>query len=187
MFMRSLTPEQILGTRFEVWMEQVLKDNDYLGVRRNVHYYKSRYTSRQVDLEYRDLNALNPLVMFNSHVILELKYSTAGLVHLKLRHEKTKSEQLVRRIDTVIAEVEERREFVRARKAILTTNGWFSYELRREAQGYRHIELWSRDDLEELDRSRRGVLDCFFPKVSLDNLSAINLRKFNLGSIAEKV
>lgn len=185
--MKLLTPEQASGTRFEVWIEELLKDNGYWYVRRNIEYHKQRYIFRQVDVEYQDMNILNPLVLLNSLVILELKYSSSGRVNLRLQQEKRKSEQLIQRIDTIVNELEERREFVGARKAILTTNGHFSDEVHREAQQYRNIELWERKQLVELDERRRGVMDYLFPKIALDELRKVDLGKYRLEPVREKV
>lgn len=187
MLSTHFTPEQIAGTRFEIWIEELLKDNGYWGVRRNVEYHKERYLFRQVDVEYQDMNFLNPLVLLNSLVILELKYSRVGMVNLNLRDEKKKSGQRIERIDTIVNELEERREFVGARKAILTTNGSFSNEVHREVQRYRNIELWERKQLMELDGRRRGLMDYLFPKTSLDELREIDLGKYRLESVREKV
>ncbi|MBI4981225.1 restriction endonuclease [Candidatus Woesearchaeota archaeon] len=185
--MTFLTPEQASGTRFEIWVEELLKDNGYWGVRRNVEYHQQRYVFRQVDVEYQDLNVLNPLVLLNSLVILELKYSIHGRVNSSLQQEKKKSGQLLPRIDTIVNELEERRKFVNARKAILTTNGHFSDEVHREVQQYRNIELWEKEQLNQLDKRRRGLMDYLFPKIPLDKVGDIDLSSYGLNSKKEKV
>ncbi len=185
--MKLLTPEQAAGTRFEIWVEELLKDNGYWYVRRNVEYHQQRYVFRQVDVEYQDLNVLNPLVLLNSLVILELKYSGRGRVNSSLQQEKKKSGQLLPRIDTIVNELEERRRFVNARKAILTTNGHFSDEVHREVQQYRNIELWEKEQLNQLDERRRGLVDYLFPKITLDKVRDIDLSRYELNSKREKV
>ncbi len=184
---KLLTPEQASGTRFEIWVEELLKDNGYWYVRRNVEYHQQRYVFRQVDVEYQDLNIFNPLVLLNSLVILELKYSSRGRVNSSLQQEKKKSGQKIGRIDTIVNELEERRRFVGARTAILTTNGSFSDEVHREVQQYRNIELWEKEQLIKLDERRRGLMDYLFPKIHLDGLEDIDLGKYKLGSVREKV
>ena len=185
--MKYLTPEQVCGTRFEIWVEELLKDNGYWSVRRNVQYYQQRYVFRQVDVEFRDMNVVNPFVLFNSLVIMELKYSRVGYVHLDLRGVKKKSGQVIRRIDTIINELEERRRFVDARKAILTTNGHFSKEVHREIGQYRAIELWEKEQLDDLDKQRRGLMDYFFPKISLGNIDDVDVKKYELGAVRQKI
>lgn len=66
--MAKLTPEQKLGNKFEIWLEQLFNDLDRKAVRGNVVYCKSRFVYRQVDIEFRDYH------LFNSLVIVEAKY-----------------------------------------------------------------------------------------------------------------
>ncbi len=167
-----LTPEQEIGTKFEIWMEQLLKDNDYLLVRRNVQYYQSRFAYRQVDLEYQDLH------LFNSLVIMELKYSHHRELPLQLRRPITKAGQL-QRIDTVLDEVEERRLFVSARKAVVVTNGYFSPEMWQELRDYSKLELYDQRKLALLDRERRGLIDLFQPRGGIEEqIRQIDLHKY---------
>ncbi len=140
-----------------------------------------------MDVEYQDMNILNPLVLLNSLVILELKYSRVGMVNLNLRDEKKKSGQQIERIDTIVNESEERREFVGARKAILTTNGCFSDEVHREVQQYRNIELLEKKQLMELDKRRRGLMDYLFPKIPLDKVGDVDLGRYRLEPVRERV
>ena len=118
--MPLMTPEQIRGTKLEIWAEQLYKDLGYLGVHRNVQYHRSRYKFRQVDVVYHDLN------LFNTLVIVELKYTCHENIRLDLRAEKHKADQRLSRIETILQELEERRQFVEARKAVLMTNGTFA-------------------------------------------------------------
>lgn len=180
--MGRLTKEQIAGTRFEIWFEQLLKDNGYWSVRRNINYHRSRYRFRQVDVEYKDFNLLNRLV------ICELKYCRNGQVRLELRKSRKKSGQVIDTIDNIVSELEERRKFVHARKAILVTNRHFTDDTHREAEHYERIEVYERTQLEELEKKRRGFLSRLFPPgTAEEQMENINLRKYDLKVIKEKV
>ncbi|MEK6846424.1 MAG: hypothetical protein AABY26_06710, partial [Nanoarchaeota archaeon] len=106
--MLHLTPEQAIGTKFEVWLEKLFNDLDCWNVHRNIIYHRSRYVSRQVDVEYHDIN------LWNTKVMVEAKY-TSSQVKLHLRESKAKAGQLIVPIEDILTETEERRRFVDAR------------------------------------------------------------------------
>jgi len=172
----ELTPEKVVGTKFEVWLEKLFSDLWYPKVRRNVEYHYSRYVYRQVDVEYRTLNPFNPLV------IVEAKYSSGGNVRAELREEKKKHKQRIRTIDNIVNELEERRQFVKARKAVLVTNRLFAKEVYEEAKKYDKIEVYDHIYLEELDKKREQMWGFLFRRKSIDEqILAIDLRKYDLG------
>jgi hypothetical protein len=146
-----LTKEQILGNKFEIWVEKLLADNGYKQVKRNVVYQKERYISRQVDVQYQDWHPLNSLV------IVECKYSGRYNIPLKLRRRKEKAGQCVRNINDLVSEVEERRKFVGARKAVLVTNKYFHDDVYEVVEKYSRIKAFDKNDLEKLDKSRTGL------------------------------
>ncbi len=158
--MRKVTAEQIIGAKFERWFEVLLRENGHYFVRRNITYHRSRYHFRQVDVEFKELH-WNPLV------IVELKYSTRGNVGLHLRRIPHKAGQQ-RDIRTLLDEAEERREFVKARKAVIATNQHFTGDLHHEASHYPKIELYERPMLERMDHHRRSGLFSFGARKTLE-------------------
>lgn len=185
----NLTIAQRNGTKFEVWVEQLLNDLNYNNVKRNIIYQKGKGIYRQVDIEFDDYNTLNPLTYLNSLIIVELKYSSKRKVSLNLRSskkirrkkkgsEKGKGGQKVRTIDNIIIETEERRKFVKARKAILMTNCYFCDNVYKEAEKYSRIKVYDLDDLKKLDLQRTSILSRFRKRKIIDQqISGIRLRK----------
>ncbi len=144
--------ERRLGKKFEIWVEHLLRANGYRVVRCDVEYHRSRCQFRQVDLEYFSF-----LSLAEHFVILELKYSSNGSVQLPLRSgSRTKAGQLIRNIDNIVTEMEERRRFVKADTAVLVTNQSFDEGVHNKARRY-GIRLWERDRLEELLSKRRRL------------------------------
>mgnify|MGYP000341886865 CR=1 FL=1 len=152
---------KIIGTKFEVWAEQLFSDLGY-NVRRNTIYYKGSKkrgnTYRQVDLEYFG----KTLGFFPWHTILELKYSNGGKIRLNHRAIHPSKKKQERSIENLVAEVDERRRFVRANSAIIITNSYFTDELKKEAKKCR-IKLYDRDKLLSLDKQRAS----FFEKIGI--------------------
>ncbi len=151
--MLHLTPEQALGTKFEVWLEKLFEDLDYFSVRRNIIYHRSRYLFRQVDIEYHDIN------LWNTKVMVEAKYSHHGTVKLHLREPKFKAGQLITPIEDILTETEERRRFVDARKAILVTNRYFDDAVHYAAERFPKIELYQLSELQRLNQEAQGIFD----------------------------
>lgn len=177
-----MNKHEIIGKKFEKWMEALLRANDYSLVRRNIEYHRSRYQLRQVDLEYFSFLSLS-----QSFVILELKYTTNGLVRLKRRNGATnKSGQLIKHIDDIVTEHEERRRFVKADTAILVTNGQFEEAVHDIAARY-GIELWERGKLLELQRKRRGLLGYVFPPRTDINTQIRQTKGYNTPPIIEDI
>jgi hypothetical protein len=196
---RNLTLGQKNGLKFEVWVEQLFNDLNYVGVRRNVLYQKDNGIYRQVDVEFNDYSALNPLTYLNSLVIVELKYSSGRKVSLNLRNgkklrrkkkgpNKGKGGQRIRTIDNIVNETEERRKFVGARRAILATNYYFCDNLYREAEKYGRIKLYDLDDLQKLDQKRTGILSRLRKRKKVDQqINGVRLRKDHFYVVRETI
>ena len=146
---------QLQGIKFEIWGEELLRDSsslypNYRAIRRNVHYFQGK-DHRQVDLEY--LNVVSP----QPFVIWELKHTSRPYLPLKLRSEKSKNGQKIRRIENVLEELEDKRIFSKAGKAVLVTNRYFEKSLIEEASKYSQIQLYDHDDLARMDRERQTI------------------------------
>jgi len=168
----NLTPQQIRGTQFEIWFELLLKDLG-MNVRRNVIVHRSRYQYRQADLIYRDNN--HPLVL------VELKYSKDGQIRYKLRRKKKKSGQLVKTIDTVLSELEERRRFIKADQAFLVTNQEYDGNCFKNLPDYPLIKLCDYSHLERLEKNRLQNKSLIYsPQQINDQILKIDLNKHEL-------
>ena len=178
--MKLITPGQIHGAQFEIWMEKLLKDNDYWLVRRNILYFRDRYQFRQVDLEYQDLCVWNPLV------ILELKYSSGNEIPLQLRHTVHKAGQL-HSIETLLDEIEERRKFVGGRKVILATNMFFHKEVYQEVRNYGKIELYDQTTLLKLSKNRESIFSLSKKKSMEEQILGIEVGKYRITALREQV
>jgi hypothetical protein len=175
------TPEQIKGLRFEIWLEKLFKDH-YRSVRRNIMYYHDQYLRRQVDVEFKDYFLLNPLI------IVEAKYRSSRNLSLNLRKSTKKSGQRIKRIESVLDELEERRLFVKARKAILVTNRDFEKRLYDSSEKYSRIILYNHDDLERLDKDRASLFSFLRqPQGIEDQIKKINLRHHSLKPLIDYV
>jgi len=186
---RKLTPEQARGTKFEVWGELLLQELGYSQIRRNVQYHRQRYIYRQVDLEFKEGWRKNL-------VILELKYCNNGKVNLKLRSgkkfekgkksgkSKGKACQLFKTIEDIVTETEERRRFVKAKRAILMTNQYFSDDVYRKAEMFPNLKIYDLSDLMYLERNH-GTLSKMIPgKGSIrEQINSINLRQYGMSAV----
>ena len=147
------------------------------AVKRNVVYYKSRFVYKQVDIEFRDYHP------FNSLVIVEAKYLRKDNLRLRVRRVKKKAGQNMRSLDTLLDEVEERRRFVHARHAIIATNTGYPQSFYDAVEQYPKITLYAREDLEALERKRKGVARFFSKNVPFEQqIHNINLKEYNLKS-----
>ncbi len=174
-------PYTTIGTKFEIWLEQLYKDLEYSFVQRNIRYYtKEKHIFRQVDIEYHD-GLFHPI---NSHVIIEAKYLSYSNLKLQLRSEKNKINQKINSIDTILDEVEERRQFVKARKAIIVTNQTAEKQLYTLAQQYRRIEIVDANELQKMDQERRTILDFFRTRPTIEQqINNINIKNYRTDPI----
>ncbi len=142
---------KILGTKFEIWAEQLFSDLGY-NIRRNLVYYKNSKNKdcKQIDLEYSTkVYGLMPPYMTNT--ILELKYSSSGKIGLNHWSKRNS-------INNLAQEVHERKQFVGADYAILVTNQYVTDELKKEAEKNR-IKLYDRDKLQLMDKKRASLVE----------------------------
>ncbi|MFC1705010.1 hypothetical protein ACFLZ6_01630 [Nanoarchaeota archaeon] len=126
------TREQIKGTKFEVWLEWLLKYHGFQNVARNLQYRRQGRPYRQVDLAY---NVMKEGMFYT--VVVEAKYSSNGEIPYKLRTPKTKKRgQQVIRLDNLVDELAERQSFVGAHESCLVTNHTFSDDVKVAAKRY---------------------------------------------------
>ncbi len=146
--MRSLTPEEVKGAKFEVFLEGLLKKRGLKEVYCNVEFYKSRYCYRQVDLVYQhDHNGV--LLSY----ALEAKFTSGSPISYALREpvmRNTLEGKVV--FDNLVDQVVERRNFIGYDVSVLVTNGSFEEKLRVEASKNK-ILLIDGEDLSEIYRS----------------------------------
>jgi len=167
--MTKLTPEKEKGTRFEIFLEQILKQSDYQNVLRNVEYRKERYVFRQADVSY-NLIKDGQLKL----VVVEAKYSSNFDISYELRGgEKEKNGQVIEKINNVVDETYERCKFIGADISVLVTNKSFDDQI-ISAASERNIKLLDGEDLLNIYNKlgKKGTID-----TAIDN---INLEKYNL-------
>lgn len=156
--------EKDIGTKFEIWLELLLKNNGYENVLRDVEYRKSNKIFRQVDVSYN--------ISFNGKIYLvavEAKYSSKNNVGYKLREVKNKKESIIGAIDNLVDEVYERQMFVGADLSILVTNQYFQNKVKQNALG-KNIRILEKNNL----------YSNFNASFSLeDSINSINLENYN--------
>lgn len=141
---------QIVGTRFEKWLELILtlqsnRTGKFKNIRRNVILRKKNGTHRQADIYY--MWASNGT---KYNIILEAKYSSNGPINYDLREgEKHKNGQVIPVINNVVDELYERKKFIGADYAFLVTNKSFHKKIIQNAKKM-SINLMDGKDLEEL-------------------------------------
>lgn len=158
--------------KFECYVAALLYESGIKTVRWDVYYIQHEEggsdskqqvseSRRQVDVQYTKSGVLG---LLRKLVIIECKYSSNQNAHLGLDHfidekgERGEKHGQRRRIENLVDEIDEKRMFVGADYAILVSNAYFSNQLRAEARR-QNIELWDRDELERMDRQRRGLFD----------------------------
>jgi hypothetical protein len=169
--MRPLSRTAKAGAKLEIWLENLFQDLEYNNVQRNVHYhFQKNYIYRQVDLEYKTS-------ILKKTIMIEAKYSKNCKIRYKLRNPKNKAGQKIK-IDNLLDEVEERRLFVQAKKAILITNKEFEKKVYQAVNNYSRIEIYDLEQLRELDKKRtpfwrkRKTID--------EQIKSINLKQYPL-------
>ncbi|MBI4453765.1 restriction endonuclease [Candidatus Woesearchaeota archaeon] len=161
--------------KFECYVAGLLYDSGIKTIRWDVYYThheeddnefdgesrRHRESRRQVDVQYTKSGVLG---LLRKLVIIECKYSSNPNAHLGLDHfidekgERGEKNGQRRRIDNLADEIDEKRMFVGADYAILVSNAYFTPQLRAEARR-QNLELWDRDELDRMDRQRRGLFD----------------------------
>lgn len=126
-----LTPEAEKGTKFEIWLEELLHDFGYKP-RRNVEFHKRRCGHRQIDLIYNIVKEDKVYL-----AMIEAKYCSNGVIPNKLRSPKDiKIGQLSSKpIDNIIDDLVERYQFIekyffRFDYVFLVTNKSFDNEIK---------------------------------------------------------
>ena len=172
--MRPLSQSAKTGAKLEIWLENLFQDLEYNNVKRNIHYhFQKKYFYRQVDLEYKT-NILQ------RKVIIEAKYSKNSKIKYKLRSPKNKTGHK-KTIENLLDEVEERRIFVQAKKAIIITNQVFEKKVYQAANNYRHIDVYDLTHLQHLDKKRQPF---WREKKSIEEqIRSINLKDYSLEPI----
>ncbi|MBW2966718.1 restriction endonuclease [Candidatus Woesearchaeota archaeon] len=163
------TEEQIKGIKFEILLENLLKELGCDNVLRNVYCYKSRYRYRQVDISYNYVKHGRIYL-----AIIEAKYSSNGKVPYKLRSNKIKKEgNRTIEMENLVYEVRERRHFTNAGLALLVTNNEFEDKVKEEAKRY-NIKVIEGKRLQELyhQNGHKGSID--------DAIKSIDIYKRNL-------
>ena len=119
------------GVQFEIWLELLLKEQEYPNVRRNVEIHKDRFVYRQVDVAYE----------IEKHgrvysAVVEAKYCSNGRVKDWTRQNggKRKAGQTIRQINDMVDEFYERSKFVGADYAFLATNQIFDDRVKDKAE-----------------------------------------------------
>ena len=158
------TIEQIKGTKFEIWLEKLLKEVGCQDVLRNVEFHRTRYRYRQVDLSYSYAKQGNIY-----RAVVEAKFSSNGKVRYALREPKSKKESK-RQIEfyNLVDEVIERQRFVNAGLALLITNHKFEKKVKKESAKY-GIRIIEGKRLTELYREQghEGTIDQAIESIDL--------------------
>jgi hypothetical protein len=149
----------VMGTKFEMWLEGLYNDLSHSKVRRNVKYFKVSNNYRQVDVEFHEW------AIWNSHVIVEAKYS---INKARFSIEPRRKRFCKRAIDNIVHELEERRKYVGASRAILVTNKQFESGVYKEAENFSRIQVYDLGDLEKMNLERRGIFDYFKEQKSIE-------------------
>jgi hypothetical protein len=127
------TQKQIKGTRFEIWLEKLLKECGCQNVHRNVYIYRAPLRYRQADLTY-DFVKQGKIY----RAVVEAKYLKNGIVSDRLRSNVVKKQgKRSIEIASLIYEVRERRHFAKAGLALLVTNQVFDSAVEQEAKKHR--------------------------------------------------
>jgi len=140
-----------IGTKFEIWVEQLFSDFGY-NVKRNLIYYKNSKNKecKQIDLEYFT-KVYGLMAPYLTKTILELKYSSNGKIGLNHWNKKTNTNNLIQ-------EIHERKKLVNADYAVLVTNRYVTEKLRKEARKY-SVGIYDRDKLQKMDRKRAPIIE----------------------------
>ncbi len=166
--MNQMTPWKERGTKFEIWLELLLKAKGYQNVLRDVCYHKSKYVYRQLDLQY------NLVKQGKIHTVgIEAKYSSNGKIPFKFRSStKEKAGQLIR-INNLVDEVFERQRFCDLNNMILVTNKEFDSKIIKHAGKY-GIILMEGDSLQKIFTSLgyKGSI--------ANSISTVDIEKYNL-------
>jgi hypothetical protein len=170
-----LTNEQQKGTKFEIWVENLLKKLGKQHVRRNVEYHKSKKCWRQVDVCYEYVKQGTIYV-----AMVEAKFSSGAPISYYLRDGETdKADQRMEHVDNLVDEVIERRkyvnDFVKCEIAYLVTNRTFEDRIKEEAKNH-EIYIIEAENLQSMFAKTGG-------QGNIDrDIDLVDWRKCNLNS-----
>lgn len=158
-----------IGTKFEIFVEQLFKDLGKIRVKRNVQYHLQKRFSKktmkivQIDVQFYD--------WFGKYIV-ECKYLNNGNVN-----------------DDVVNKVKKNLGYLGLEKAIIATNQDFHIQAKRLAKKYR-IKLYNKKTLEKLDYDRLSLAGMLFYKIKKRNLEdqirKINPRKYSTEATVQK-
>ncbi len=156
------------GLKFEIFVEQLLKDLGKVRVRRNVQYHlKNRFSKKtmkivQIDVQFYD--------WFGKYII-ECKYKEKGNVN-----------------DDVVNKVKKNLGYLGLEKAIIATNQDFHLQAKRLAKKYK-IRLYNSKKLQSLDEDRMSLTGAVFQKMRgktiEDKIKRINEKKYSNNPIIQ--
>jgi len=133
-----------IGTKFEIYIENLFRDLGKLRVRRNVQYHLKRRLAKetvktvQVDVQFYDLFG---------KCIVECKYLNNGNIN-----------------DDVVNKVKKNLDYLGLEKAIIATNQDFQIQAKRLAKKY-SITLYNKEVLEKLDYDRLSLAGMIVKKL----------------------
>lgn len=177
--MSNMTPEQIKGTKFEIWLEDLLYDHGYKP-RRNVEFHKRRQGHRQADIMYKILKGNKEYL-----AILEAKYSSNGVIPNRLRTPKEVKigQESTQQLSTIVDDLVERQEFIERHfykidHIFLVTNKQFDDEVKIAAP-QNGIIIVEGPELAKMHLKRGGTESID------DSISKIDYRRYILLPINE--
>jgi len=163
-----MTLRKELGTKFEIWLELLLKSKGYQNVYRNIQYHKSQYEFRQVDLQY---SIVKNKTIYN--VGIEAKYSSNGKIPFNFRHSKKMKRGQLRKIENIVDEVIERKLFTGLSAFVLVTNSEFDKNIIKSAKYY-NIILIDKYSLKDICKE-------FSESFNIEeSINSINITNYNL-------
>ena len=164
-----------IGTKFEIFTEQLFKNNGKLGVKRNVNYHlRNRFSKKtikivQIDIQFYD--------WFGKYIV-ECKYLSNGNIN-----------------DDVVNKLKKNLDYLGLEKAIIATNQDFHIQARRlvkkiKQDNNKKILLYNNEKLQSLDYDRMSLSAALFQKMKGitidDKIKKINLKKYSTKPIIEK-
>jgi len=158
-----------IGTKFEIFVEQLFKDLGKIRVKRNVQYHLQNKFSKktmkivQIDVQFYD---------WLGKYIVECKYLSNGNVN-----------------DDVVNKVKKNLGYLGLEKAIIATNQDFHIQAKRLAKKY-GIKLYNGKKLESLDQDRMSLTLALFQKmrgITIDDkIKKINIRRYSTKPIIQE-
>jgi hypothetical protein len=187
--------KQIKGTKFEIWLELILKKTGDQNVRRNITIRPIRNnskisenwkTSRQIDIVFNYISNNKIHTAF-----VEAKYLDRGIVPYYLRGgNRNKENSTLPNINNIVDEVYERQLYCNANTSFIVTNLYFDKNIKKNAPKY-GIKIIERESIKLLwNKSLSlGIINDYQPWKNInknstieDYIRAINLRDFDTRS-----